>query len=104
MPLEITGMPFVTPGDPAHSYIMRKLDGDQCTLTASCVMNNVPVATMQDTPGTAGVSNWCGASMPLNSDPVPNGPACGGTDNCKDPLKFSRNTIRAWIAQGAPNN
>jgi hypothetical protein len=34
---ELTSMPYVTPGDPAHSYIMHKLDGDQCQYNAQCV-------------------------------------------------------------------
>jgi hypothetical protein len=101
-PLEITGMPYVTPGDPSKSYIMHKLDNDQCIFT-TCVTMNMPVTTMQDTPGAPGVSNWCGASMPLNSDLLPDTAACGGT-GCNDPAKFSRNTVRAWIAQGALNN
>jgi len=44
---ELTTMAYVKPGDPANSYLMHKIDADQCTL--SC------------TGGT------CMASMPLNS-------------------------------------
>jgi hypothetical protein len=29
-------MPYVTPGDPAKSYLMHKMDGDQCTLATRC--------------------------------------------------------------------
>ncbi|WP_394838365.1 hypothetical protein LVJ94_15805 [Pendulispora rubella] len=29
-------MNFVTPGDPAQSYVMHKLDGDQKQLAAAC--------------------------------------------------------------------
>jgi hypothetical protein len=34
---ELTTMPFVTAGDPSKSYIMHKLDGDQCAFDAECV-------------------------------------------------------------------
>lgn len=33
---ELGGMSFVTPGDPARSYLMHKLDGDQCQFDAQC--------------------------------------------------------------------
>jgi len=29
-------MMFVSPGNPAASYLMHKLDGDQCALPMSC--------------------------------------------------------------------
>jgi hypothetical protein len=42
------GMPYVTPGDPKGSFVMRKLDGDQCMLDTTCL------------------SRTCGARMPRN--------------------------------------
>jgi hypothetical protein len=33
---ELPTMSYVTPGDPAESYVMHKIDGDQCTLVARC--------------------------------------------------------------------
>jgi len=33
---ELGTMSFVTPGDPARSYLMHKLDGDQCQFDALC--------------------------------------------------------------------
>lgn len=33
---ELGSMPYVTPGDPAKSFIMHKLDGDQCMLAEQC--------------------------------------------------------------------
>ncbi len=33
---ELQTMPFVTPGDPRASYLMRKMDGSQCALDAQC--------------------------------------------------------------------
>jgi len=33
---ELPTMPFVTPGNPRESYLMRKMDGSQCALDAQC--------------------------------------------------------------------
>ena len=33
---ELSTMPYVTPNDPTRSFLMRKLDGDQCLFDASC--------------------------------------------------------------------
>jgi len=33
---ELQTMPFVTPGDPRQSYLMRKMDGSQCALDSQC--------------------------------------------------------------------
>jgi hypothetical protein len=107
-PLEITGMPYVTPGDPTKSFIMHKIDDDQCTLTG-CVAMNMAVGTQMDPPGSVDVfgntvSNWCGEPMPLNGDLLPAGPACGDSTDCAPAAAYTRDTIRAWIAQGALNN
>jgi hypothetical protein len=107
VPLEIKGMPFVTPGSPEQSYIMHKLDNDICTLTSQCVVTNAAVNNEMDTPGSLGPGNppnWCGVSMPLNGELLPEGPACGGSQDCSGAATYSRDTIRAWIAQGALNN
>lgn len=32
----LPAMPYVTPGNPSESFLMRKLDGDQCVLDARC--------------------------------------------------------------------
>jgi hypothetical protein len=107
-PAEINNMPFVTPGDPTMSYIMHKIDGDTCTLTAGCVANNAPVASTQMNPpnslGPGNPPNWCGQQMPLNNEPIPAIAVCGAPADCTNPSAFSSNTIRAWIAQGALNN
>ena len=34
---ELPSMPFVTAGDPEKSYLMHKMDGDQCQFDAECV-------------------------------------------------------------------
>jgi hypothetical protein len=33
---ELTSMPFVTAGDPSKSYLMHKMDGDQCQFDSQC--------------------------------------------------------------------
>lgn len=33
---ELGSMPYVTPGDPAKSFVMHKLDGDQCMFEQAC--------------------------------------------------------------------
>jgi len=35
--VELPSMPFVTAGDPEKSYLMHKLDGDQCAFDGECV-------------------------------------------------------------------
>ncbi len=35
--VELTSMPYVTPGDPSKSYLMHKIDGDQCAFDPHCV-------------------------------------------------------------------
>ncbi|MGH7435134.1 MAG: hypothetical protein ACRENE_05640 [Polyangiaceae bacterium] len=108
-------MPYVTPGDPSNSYIMRKLDGDTCKLT-DCIAGNVAVLSAMNSPDSGLTPNWCGQQMPLNglpipsiqsstsTDGVPSTPACGGSTDCSKVTAYSRDTIRNWIAQGALNN
>ena len=70
--IEMTMMPLVTAGDPAKSYLMHKLDGDQCLYDQHCN------------------GKTCLAEMPSGLGhvlPVQN-----------------RDTVRRWIAQGAPDN
>ena len=68
---QLREMNYVTPGDPAKSYLMVKLDGLQCTMHDRCVDGN------------------CGEPMPNGLSQLP---------------LTKRDTIRRWIAQGAPNN
>ena len=42
---ELPTMSFVTPSDPAQSYLMHKIDGDNCTLDKMCT-NGTCQATM----------------------------------------------------------
>jgi hypothetical protein len=76
--VELPGMPYVTAGDPENSYLMHKMDGDQCQFVeedAGC-----QVMPASPTP--------CGAVMPIP---------------CALPAA-QRDTVRRWIAQGAMNN
>ena len=50
---ELATMPFVTPGDPRASYLMRKMDGSQCALDAQCKGGS------------------CQGSMPKNEESLP---------------------------------
>ena len=70
------GKKRVVPGDPANSFMMHKLDGDQCTMATDCATG----MTMYTD---------CGQQMPYSS------PALDDA---------TRDTIRRWISQGAQNN
>jgi hypothetical protein len=74
---ENPSMNIITAGDPGHSYLMHKLDYDQCQFATAC----------------NGTSNQlffnCGLGMPYQSGEI-------DTD--------TRDNIRRWIAQGAKNN
>ncbi|MGO9834524.1 MAG: hypothetical protein ACLP1X_09935 [Polyangiaceae bacterium] len=96
-PIEETCMPFVMAGDPTMSYLMHKMDGDQCIVTC-CKEGNAAVMAAE------GMAPWCGQFMPYQVMVLPAGPVCGGSTDCSQPGAFARDTIRAWIAQGAMNN
>jgi hypothetical protein len=96
-PIEETCMPFVMPGDPTKSYLMHKMDGDQCTVTC-CKPDNAAVMAAEM------MAPWCGQFMPYQVMTLPAGPVCGGSSDCSQPGTNSRDTVRAWIAQGAMNN
>jgi hypothetical protein len=70
-------MDDVSAGDPSNSYMMHKLDGDQCTLAAGCATGATAYTT-------------CGVFMPQTANTILDQP--------------TRDTIRRWIAQGANNN
>jgi hypothetical protein len=75
--LENPNMDIVKAGDPDNSYLMHKMDGDQCLYAATCNKTGNPIF------------NECGVQMPFNS---------GVLDTP------TRDNIRRWIAQGAQNN
>jgi len=77
--LENPGMDIVKAGDPANSYLMHKIDGDQCQYATACQATHNPI--FSEPP--------CGTQMPYNS---------GVIDTA------TRDNIRRWIAQGAQNN
>lgn len=60
---ELTTMPFVTPGSPRESYLMRKMDGSQCALDAQCTggscQDSMPKnTTLLDVPARDTVRRW----------------------------------------------
>jgi hypothetical protein len=67
---------IVKAGDPAQSYLMHKLDGDQCQFAADCAQGQTQYTD-------------CGQAMPYSSPVLDEG---------------TRDTIRRWIAQGAKND
>jgi hypothetical protein len=74
---EDPSMNLVTPGDPEQSFLMHKMDGDQCTLVAECMV-----------PGSYRPN--CGVFMPYQAPSV---------------LDVSvRDVVRRWIKQGAQND
>ena len=68
---------IVAPGDPEHSYLMHKLDYDQCQFATECNATGDPLFFN------------CGVGMPYQS---------GNAD------LPTRDAVRRWIAQGAKNN
>jgi hypothetical protein len=75
---EDPSMQLVAPADPANSYLMHKLDHDQCILAAECAVSTF-----------GRYYPTCGANMPLQMPQLP---------------AATRDAIRAWIEQGATNN
>ena len=74
---EDLAMNLITPGDPAASFLMHKVDGDQSMLISECMV-----------PGSHRPN--CGAFMPYQAPAI---------------LAVStRDTIRRWIQQGANND
>ncbi len=74
---ENPGMDLVAPGDPGNSYLMHKLDYDECQYASACNATSNSIFAN------------CGLGMPYNA----------GTLDIP-----TRDKIRAWIAQGAKNN
>jgi hypothetical protein len=72
---ELPTMNYVTPHDPAHSFLMHKMDGDMCQFENDCSI--IPASP---TP--------CGVVMPV---------PCALADDQRD-------IVRRWIAQGAIYN
>jgi hypothetical protein len=70
-------MNLVTAEDPAKSFLMHKMDGDQCTLISECMQG-------------ASYRPNCGVFMPYQYPTI------------LDP--DTRNVVRRWIAQGALDN
>jgi hypothetical protein len=73
---EAPQMTLVVAGDPGSSYLMHKLDGDQCQFAAECAQGPTQYTD-------------CGQQMPYSSPPLD---------------EDTRDVVRRWIAQGAGNN
>ena len=74
---EDPSLDIIKGGDPGGSYLMHKLDDDQCQFAKECnATNNMVFAN-------------CGYGMPYESPIL-------------DPA--FRDSVRRWIAQGAKNN
>jgi hypothetical protein len=74
---EDLGMNLVTGGDPKASFLMHKMDGDQCTLISECMV-------------AGSYRPNCGVFMPYQAPTI---------------LDMStRDTVRRWIEQGAADN
>ena len=74
---EDPSMNLVTAGDPAHSFLMHKMDGDQCTLISECMVAG------SHRPN-------CGVFMPYQAPSI--------LDVAR------RDVVRRWIGQGAQGN
>jgi hypothetical protein len=100
--IEDPTMNFVTPSDPANSFLMRKMDFALCDLADKCDSNN-PLFNKynKDQNQAYPAPNGCGVGMPpdLTDDAgnmVPLVDIAG--------MPTQRDTVRRWIAQGAKNN
>jgi hypothetical protein len=104
-PIEESCMPYVMAGEPTKSYLMHKIDGDQGCTVSCCTSGNAAVMAEEGMSGPVPANGWCGDSMPYGNPLIPAGPVCGGSPDCaSDAGAYARDTIRAWIAQGAMNN
>jgi hypothetical protein len=81
---ELPTMPYVKPGDPDNSWLVRKLEGTLSNLTCAAMDPIVLSATSEPVTPTPD----CGTQMPLTANPDP-------TFNAK---------VRTWVKQGAPDN
>jgi len=68
---QLPSMPFITANDATSSYMMHKLDADQCMFKTECVGHD------------------CLQPMPYDTGSL---------------AVDTRDTVRRWIAQGAPQN
>jgi hypothetical protein len=100
--IEDPTMNFVTPGDPANSYLMRKMDFALCDIAAQCDSNN-PLFKQYNGPDKAyPAPTACGVVMPPDLyDPVTNA-MLPLVDDAGMPTQ--REMVKRWIAQGAKFN
>jgi hypothetical protein len=81
--IELPSMNYVTAGMPEESFLMHKMDGDQCQFVSMCSTSGSAPAQM------------CGVVMPQAGCALE--PTTAGGVNPRD-------TVRRWIAQGALDN
>jgi hypothetical protein len=86
MSQELQTMPYVKPGDPDNSYLVRKLEGTLSNLKCVPAAMDPIVANATSEPVTP--TPDCGTQMPLTANPDP-------AFNAK---------VRAWVQQGALDN
>jgi hypothetical protein len=99
--IEVPTMNFVTPGDPANSYLMRKMDFALCDLGDKCAAGN-PLFNKYNGPDQAyPAPNGCGVGMPpdLYDDAGAMQPLVDSVG-----MPTQRETVKRWIAQGAMFN
>jgi hypothetical protein len=82
--VEDPSMNIVTAGDPTNSFLMHKIDGDQCTLASQCEAPDGAIFM-----GNTTVPVPCGQNMPYLNSML---------------TTAELDTIRRWIAQGAMDN
>jgi hypothetical protein len=81
--VEAPDLDLIAPGDPGNSYLMHKMDGDACMLAAQC--NSGSLGSMYPN---------CGGMMPPVKAP----------STTPKLVSATRDTVRAWIHQGAQDN
>jgi hypothetical protein len=59
---KLPSMPLVTPGEPSRSFLMRKVDGTQCSLDAQCAGqtcgDRMPLGQGDLGPGRSAIRRW----------------------------------------------
>ncbi len=67
---QLATMPYVQPGEPGQSYLMHKIDGDQCTLAASCTngtcAHSMPFDGMMAVETRDIIRRWIAQGAPKN--------------------------------------
>jgi hypothetical protein len=99
--IEVPTMNFVTPNDPANSYLMRKMDFALCDLADKCAAGNPLFNKYNGADQAYPAPNGCGVVMPpdLYDDAGAMQPLVDSVG-----MPTQRETVKRWIAQGAMFN